>query len=93
MKTRMILWIIPAVLFAAMIMGNASRAEEVRFDGSTTVVERIMNPGKKAAEAVTKLTLAVTGNSTENGLYDLLKGWCARPWLRSPLTRPLPILR
>jgi phosphate transport system substrate-binding protein len=49
-------------------------AAEIRLNGATTVVDRVITPHKAAVEKATGHTLKVVGNATGRGLVDLTEG-------------------
>lgn len=61
----------PMVIFSTL-----ASAEEVKLHGSTTVLKRVMEPGKEALEKATGVKIVLVGNGTGNGLEDLVNGKC-----------------
>ncbi|MBL8480611.1 MAG: substrate-binding domain-containing protein, partial [Rhodocyclaceae bacterium] len=75
-----------AACFAAAFALGASAAE-VRLNGATTVLDRVVNPNKDAVEKATGHTLKLVGNATGRGLVDLVEGRCDA----SMASEPIPI--
>jgi phosphate transport system substrate-binding protein len=60
-------------------------AAEVRLNGATTVVNRVIDPYKVAVEKATGHTLVVVGNATGRGLVDLATGKCDASLTSEPM--------
>ncbi|HSD39499.1 MAG TPA: substrate-binding domain-containing protein [Rhodocyclaceae bacterium] len=60
-------------------------AAEVRLNGATTVVNRVINPYQAEVEKNTRHTLVVVGNATGRGLVDLVSGKCDASMTSEPL--------
>lgn len=56
--------------------GTTAAAERVRLHGSTTVIQRLMEPGREALKQATGVELTLVGNGTVKGVEDLLAGQC-----------------
>jgi phosphate transport system substrate-binding protein len=68
-----------SVLLAVAMLVLASQgaqAETVKLHGSTTVLKRVMEPGKDALKKATGIDVELVGNGTGNGLEDLVGGKC-----------------
>lgn len=63
-------------LLGTLALSGIAQAEVVKLNGSTTVMKRIMEPGKEALKKATGVDLELVGNGTGNGLEDLVAGKC-----------------
>lgn len=54
-------------------------------NGATTVLDRVVNPGKAAVEKATGHTLSIIGNATGRGLVDLVDGKADIAMVSEPL--------
>lgn len=63
-------------LLGCVTLSGPAQAEVVKLNGSTTVMKRIMEPGKDALKKATGIDLELVGNGTGNGLEDLVSGKC-----------------
>jgi phosphate transport system substrate-binding protein len=68
--------ILCTLMAASMLFPVIAGAETVRLNGSTTVLKRIMEPGKDALKKATGIELVLVGNGTGNGVEDLVAGKC-----------------
>ena len=77
-----------AIMAAAISLctGQAALAETVKLNGSTTVLKRVMEPGKEALKKATGIDLELVGNGTGNGLEDLVNGKCDASMASEELT-------
>jgi phosphate transport system substrate-binding protein len=68
--------LVVATIALSLCSGQAVLAETVKLHGSTTVLKRIMEPGKEALKKATGIDVELVGNGTGNGLEDLVLGKC-----------------
>lgn len=73
-RKNVLLW--SMALVGMMVFSGVACAEVVKLNGSTTVLKRIMEPGKDALKKATGIDLELVGNGTGNGLEDLVNGKC-----------------
>ena len=71
---------VPALFTAASVF-----AVEVKMNGATTVVDRVIAPHKAAVEKATGNTLSIIGNATGRGLVDLMDGKCDAALVSEPM--------
>jgi len=74
-----------ALAASAIAWGVPASAAEVRLHGATTVIDRVINPGRYAVEKATGLTLDVVGNATGKGLVDLHENRCDAALVSEPM--------
>ncbi|MFT3736809.1 MAG: substrate-binding domain-containing protein [Rhodocyclaceae bacterium] len=77
-----------STLASALLIATCSltaSAGEVRMNGATTVVDRLVNPLKADVEKASGHTLTVVGNATGRGLADLADGKCDASMSSEPL--------
>jgi phosphate transport system substrate-binding protein len=68
--------LIAAAALMSLVTSAPVLAEEVRINGSTTVIDQVVVPHKAAVEKSTGLTVVVAAGGTGRGLADLLDGKC-----------------
>jgi len=71
------------VLLAAALYPVA--AQEIRLDGATTTIDRVITPYKAAVEKATGFKLVVVGNNTGRGLVDLVEKKCDASLASEPI--------
>ncbi len=74
-----------AVALVLAAVAVSARAAEVRLNGATTVVDRLVNPYGARVEKATGHSLVVVGNATGKGLVDLVSGRCDAALASEPL--------
>lgn len=84
-KTRLMTWTLGLLAASAVAWGAPASAAEVRLHGATTVIDRVINPGRFAVEKATGLTLDVVGNATGKGLVDLHANRCDAALVSEPM--------
>ena len=73
-KKQALVWSV--ALLGTIALSGIAQAEVVKLNGSTTVMKRIMEPGKDALKKATGVDIELVGNGTGNGLEDLVAGKC-----------------
>jgi phosphate transport system substrate-binding protein len=61
---------------ALLVLASSAHAADVRLNGATTTVDRVVGPYATQVEKVTGHKLVVLGNGTGKGLADLAAGRC-----------------
>jgi phosphate transport system substrate-binding protein len=83
MKRHLVLFVM--VMFSAACIAASAFAEDVRLNGATTVIDRVIAPHKDAVEKKTGYRLEIVGNATGKGLVDLEDGRCDASLVSEPL--------
>ena len=76
MKKHLVLFLIAAMV--TVFSAASAFADEVRLNGATTVIDRLVTPHKDAVEKKTGHKLEIVGNGTGKGLVDLHEGRIGR---------------
>jgi len=84
MKRHLLLLSLIVALFTVFLAATAP-ADEVRLNGATTVIDRLVAPHKDAVEKKTGHKLEIVGNGTGKGLVDLHEGRCDAALVSEPL--------
>ena len=86
-KTSLRTWTSCALTAGLAAWATPAAAALVRLHGATTVVDRVVNPGRYAVEKATGHTLDVVGNATGKGLVDLYEKRCDAALVSEPMER------
>lgn len=78
----LIFWVIG--ITSALLAGGAS-AEPISLNGSTTVMNTLIEPNKAEIEAAAGQQIVVTGNGSQRGLVDLISGKAQIAMISAPL--------
>ncbi len=78
-------FLILAVFISTLVFSAFAFADEVRLNGATTVVDRVVAPHKSAVEKKTGHKLDIVGNGTGKGLVDLIEGRCDAAMVSEPM--------
>src|SRR5512138_2006845 len=84
-KTSFGTWILGALAVGLASWATPAGAAIVRLHGATTVIDRVVNPGRYAVEKATGHTLDVVGNATGKGLVDLHEQRCDAALVSEPM--------
>ncbi len=72
-------------LALSVLLALPADAAEVRLNGATTTIDRLVNPLRARVEQTTGHSLVVVGNATGKGLVDLVSGRCDAALSSEPL--------
>jgi phosphate transport system substrate-binding protein len=84
-KTGLMTWAMGVLAAGVAGWAAPAGAATVRLHGATTVIDRVVNPGRYAVEKATGHTLDVVGNATGKGLVDLHENRCDAALVSEPM--------
>lgn len=79
------MFLVLVVALSTLVFSALAFADEVRLNGATTVIDRVVTPHKSAVEKKTGHKLEIVGNGTGKGLVDLYEGRCDAALVSEPM--------